>query len=112
MDDGRRARLYCCHSVTTRDAGHTVHVQSVGIDLAPALDAQGFDGDGIAAAVVAACQRGGGDAPLPAEAVSSLQAVSQVLNIAWIAAALDSPASMICPRSSACPRTPKACAHG
>jgi hypothetical protein len=30
-----------------------------------------------------------------------------VLNIAWIADALDSPASVICPRSGACPRQPR-----
>jgi hypothetical protein len=34
-----------------------------------------------------------------------------VLNIEWISAALDSPASVICPRSSACPRTPRCDRH-
>ena len=45
MQDGKRARLYCCHSLLTRDALDEVHVLSVGVDLVPALDAQGFDGE-------------------------------------------------------------------
>jgi hypothetical protein len=112
MHDGRRARLYCCHSVTTRDAARTLHVQSVGVDLLPALEAQGYDGEGVVAAVWQACQSGGGDGALPAEVIASLRAVSQVLNIAWIATALESPASIICPRSSACPRVPRSCGKG
>ncbi len=109
MHDGRRARLYCCHSVLTRDAARALHVQSVGVDLLPALDAQGYDGDGIVASVSEACQRGGGDAAIPLTAAAALRSVAQVLNIHWIADALDSPAGVICPRSGACPRTPRAC---
>ena len=112
MHDGKRARLYCCHSVVTRDAARTVHVQSVGVDLLPALDAQGYDGDGIVTMVSEACRRGGGDAPIPAAAVEAVRAVSQVLNIHWIADALESPAGVICPRSGACPRTPRRCGAG
>jgi hypothetical protein len=89
----------------TRDALDEVHVLSVGVDLLPALDAQGFDGESIVAAVAEACGRGG-DAPIPEAAAGRIRAASQVLNIAWIADALDSPASVICPRSGACPREP------
>ena len=46
----------------------------------------------------------------PPAARAALQSVSQVLNIHWIADALDSPAGVICPRSGACPREPKRCA--
>jgi Protein of unknown function (DUF3612) len=109
MHDGKRARLYCCHSVLTRDAARVLHVQSVGVDLLPALEAQGYDGDGIVASVSEACQRNGGDAPIPEVAAAALRAVAQVLNIHWIADALESPAGVICPRSGACPRTPRAC---
>jgi hypothetical protein len=105
MQDGKRARLYCCHSLLTRDALDEVHVLSVGVDLLPALDAQGFDGESIVAAVAESCGRGG-DAPIPEAAAGRIRAASQVLNIAWIADALDSPASVICPRSGACPREP------
>jgi transcriptional regulator with XRE-family HTH domain len=107
MQDGKRARLYCCHSLLTRDALDELHVLSVGVDLLPALDAQGFDGEGVVAEVAESCRRGGGDGVIPAPAAARIRAASQVLNIAWIADALDSHASVICPRSGACPRDPR-----
>jgi hypothetical protein len=110
MQDGKRARLYCCHSLLTRDALDELHVLSVGVDLLPALDAQGFDGEEIVAAVADSCRRGGGDGVIPAAASSAIRAASQVLNISWIADALGAQASVICPRSGACPRHPHACA--
>jgi hypothetical protein len=110
MQDGKRARLYCCHSFLTRDALDESHVLSVGVDLLPALDAQGFDGDDIVAAVAESCRRGGGDGEIPSEAGAAIRAASQVLNISWVADALGSRASVICPRSGACPRQPQACA--
>lgn len=109
MQDGPQARLYCCHSLLTRDAVNELHVLSVGIDLVPALDAQGFKGEDIVAMVAESCRRGGGDGIIPAAAAASIRAASKVLNIAWISAALESQASVICPRSAACPRLPKGC---
>ena len=109
MHDGSRPRLYCCHSVVTRDAARVVHVQSVGVDLVPALEAQGFDGECLATAVSEACRRTGGDAPLPAAARAALLSVAKVLNIHWIEDALATPAGVICPRSGACPRAPRRC---
>jgi transcriptional regulator with XRE-family HTH domain len=111
MQEGKRARLYCCHSLLTRDALDEVHVLSVGVDLLPALEAQGFDGEEVVAAVAESCKLGGGDGEIPAEAAANIRAASQVLNISWIADALHSTASVICPRSGACPRQPKACAQ-
>jgi len=110
MQDGKRARLYCCHSLLTRDALDELHVLSVGVDLLPALDAQGFDGEEIIAAVAESCRRGGGDGAIPPAASSAIRAASQVLNISWIADALGAKASVICPRSGACPRHPHVCA--
>jgi hypothetical protein len=109
MQDGKRARLYCCHSFLTRDALDELHVLSVGVDLLPALDAQGFDGESMVELVADSCRRGGGDGAIPAEAATAIRAASQVLNISWIADALGSKASVICPRSGACPRHPQAC---
>jgi transcriptional regulator with XRE-family HTH domain len=109
MQDGKRARLYCCHSLLTRDALDELHVLSVGVDLLPALEAQGFDGESVVAAVADSCRLGGGDGTIPAEAADNIRAASQVLNIAWIADALENQASVICPRSGACPRQPNAC---
>src|ERR1700744_1449309 len=110
MQDGKRARLYCCHSLQTRDALDELHVLSVGVDLLPALDAQGFDGEEIVSAVADSCRRGGGDGAIPAVASNAIRAASQVLNISWIADALGANASVICPRSGACPRHPQVCA--
>jgi hypothetical protein len=106
MQDGKRARLYCCHSLLTRDALDEWHVLSVGVDLLPALDAQGFEGEGIVDTIAEACRRGAGDGVIPAHASAAIRAASQVLNISWIADALALPASVICPRSGACPREP------
>jgi len=86
-----------------------MHVLSVGVDLLPALDAQGFHGEDVVSAVAEACRSGGGDGVIPAQAAAAIRAASQVLNIAWIAEALDSVASVICPRSGACPRQPQGC---
>jgi transcriptional regulator with XRE-family HTH domain len=110
MEDGKRARLYCCHSLLTHDAVDELHVLSVGVDLLPALDAQGFAGEEIVEAVAEACRRGGGEGEIPREAAAAIRAASQVLNIAWIADALELPASVICPRSGGCPRRPQRCA--
>jgi transcriptional regulator with XRE-family HTH domain len=104
MQDGKRPRLYCCHSLLTRDAADTMHVLSVGVDLAPALEAQGFDAEATIASVAGACRQGGGEGVIPQDAAARIATVSHVLNISWIAEALQSTASVICPRSRACPR--------
>lgn len=104
MRDGGEPRLYCCHSLLTRDAAGIGHVLSVGIDLAPALAAQAYDARAAIAEVDAACRRGGGQARVPAAVAEQIRTVAHVLNIAWVADALASPASVICPRSRACPR--------
>ena len=104
MQDGRQQRLYCCHSLVTKDSTATTHVLSVGVDLAPALSAQGFDAAATTAQIADACHSGGGEAPIPRVAAHRLQTVSHVLNIAWIGEAVARPASIICPRSKSCPR--------
>jgi hypothetical protein len=109
MPDGDNTRLYCCHSMLTRDAAAVSHVLSVGVDLSPALSAQGFDAAALVASVAAACRKGGGDAPIPADARQALRIVSQVLNIGWIGDALSHEATTICSRSNRCPRTDKSC---
>ena len=66
------------------------HVLSVGVDLVPALESQGLDAEAIVESVAQACRRHGGQAPVPAAAAKAMKAVSKVLNIAWIADALES----------------------
>ena len=82
---------------------------SVGVDLSPALSAQGYDETAIVQLIADACRKGGGDAPIPAEAKTALRTVSRVLNIGWIADALAHEATTICSRSNRCPRSANAC---
>jgi transcriptional regulator with XRE-family HTH domain len=105
LRENDRWLMYCCHTLRTHDMANNTHVLSVGIDLAPALRANSMDSDNIISAVANACQRGHGEAAIPPEARAALAAVANVLNIAWVEEALDSPARIICPRSSNCPRT-------
>ena len=100
MQDGDRSLLYVCHSRRTNDMAGNPHVLSVGIDLVPALESQGIDAAGTVSAITLACRRKGGQATIPPAAAKAIGAVGGVLNIAWIADALEAPASMICPRSN------------
>lgn len=104
MLDGDRTRLFCCHSLMTRDASDAMRVLSIGVDLEPALEAQGFPAADVATAIWQACQRGGGEGAIPEQAAESIRATAGVLRIGWVAEALASGASIICPRSRSCPR--------
>jgi transcriptional regulator with XRE-family HTH domain len=104
MADGAARRLYCCHSLLTRDAAGAMRVLSVGIDLAPALEAQGIEPAPLVEDVWSACQRSGGAAPLSPAAAEAIGTVAHVLKIGWVADALAHDARIICPRSRACPR--------
>jgi hypothetical protein len=104
LRDGDRALLYCCHSQRARDMAGNTHVMSVGVDLAPALDANGVASGDIIQAVADACLDRKGEARVPKAAKQALSAVAQVLNIAWIEDALEQPARIICPRNTRCPR--------
>jgi transcriptional regulator with XRE-family HTH domain len=104
LRDGDRDLLYCCHSLRTRDMAGNPHVLSVGIDLAPALDSQGFDADEMIAMIASACDTQAGEAKPPRAAARAIESAGRVLNIAWVTDALHSPARVICPRSTSCPR--------
>jgi hypothetical protein len=110
MADGARHRLYCCHSLVVRDAADAVRVLSVGVDLEPALEAQGIDARALIDRVWDTCRRSGGAAALPDDVGQSLRTVAQVLRIGWVADAAELPAQIICPRSATCPRGRNACA--
>ena len=104
LRNGDDKRLYCCESIRGKDAAGNAHVMCTGIDLAPALNAQGFNAADVIDQIEASCNRGDGLAPIPAEARRKLESVSKILNIGWIATGAAREASIICPRSSACPR--------
>jgi transcriptional regulator with XRE-family HTH domain len=104
LRDGERSLLYCCHSRRTGDMAGNPHVLSVGVDLVPALRSHGVDADAIVAGITDACMGHRGEAKMPEAAKEAIRAAAAVLNIAWIADALASPARLICPRSTYCPR--------
>ncbi len=104
LQSGNEKRLYCCESIRGRDAAGNPHVMCAGVDLAPALNAQGFDATEVIEQIGSSCARGGGTAPIPAEARRKLESVSKILNIGWIHDGAAKDASIICPRSSSCPR--------
>src|SRR6202021_1459713 len=68
-----------------RDMAGNPHVLSVGIDLAPVLDANGTNSAEIIASITADCLRRRSDAPMPRIAASALRAAAGVLNIARLA---------------------------
>ncbi len=104
LRNGDDKRLYCCESVRGKDAAGNPHVMCAGVDLAPALNAQGFKAADVIEQIDASCIRSGGLAPIPTEARQKLESIAKILNIGWIAAGAAKDASIICPRSSACPR--------
>ena len=108
LRDGERSLLYCCHSIRVHDMAGNPHVLSVGVDLAPALAANGVPSDTVIDAIFRECLHRRGEARIPKAASQTLGTVANVLNIAWIGDALTSPARIICPRSNRCPR-PERC---
>ena len=80
------------------------HVLSVGIDLAPALEANGIDATQIVDSVADECRRRGGSAKIRKADADAIRAVAHVLNIAWVEESLSNSARIICPRSTRCPR--------
>jgi transcriptional regulator with XRE-family HTH domain len=104
LRDDERWRLYCCHSLRTRDMAGNPHVLSVGVDLAPALAANGADVAQIVDHIADACRRRGGAAKVPRAEADAVSAVAKVLNIAWVEESLASSACIICPRGARCAR--------
>jgi len=108
LRDGERSLLYCCHSRRVHDMAGNPHVLSVGVDLAPALASNGVPSEPVIDSIFRECLHRRGEARVPKAAAQMLDAVANVLNIAWIGDALANPARIICPRSNRCPR-PERC---
>ena len=107
LRDEDRWLLYCCHSVRTRDMAGNPHVLSVGIDLSPALEANGVDSIQAAERIAEECQRRGGAAKIPKAEAAAITAVANVLNIEWVKDSLSHSARIICPRNTRCARDGK-----
>jgi hypothetical protein len=104
LRSGDDKRLYCCQSIRNKDAAGNPHVLCAGVDLAPALRAQGVEPDDTIEQIEQSCNGNGGSGPIPAGALQQLQGISKILNIGWIAEGVQKDATIICPRSSSCPR--------
>ncbi|AWL11344.1 hypothetical protein HMF8227_00849 [Saliniradius amylolyticus] len=99
-------RIYCCDSVRVQDLANNPHVLCAGIDLNPALEAQGHNANELAELVKQNCSENGGSALLPSALRQPLTSVAKILNIGWIEQGMASPAHLICAKGSECPRNP------
>ena len=104
LRSGDDKRLYCCQSIRSTDAAGNPHVLCAGVDLSPALSAQNIDPARTIDMIESSCNRGGGTAPMPAEATRQLNSISKILNIGWIEQGAATDATIICQRSTSCPR--------
>lgn len=106
LRNGDDARLYCCESIRTNDAADNPHVVCAGIDMGPAIEAQGVDVADVISEISDACDVSNGSAMVPPRAAKIISSVANILSIDWINRGLEKEASIICPRSSDCPRDP------
>lgn len=106
MNVGNEQRIYCCESINVKDLAGNSHVVCAGIDLNPAIEAQGKDALSIAYDLKALCVAKGGSAT-PSKAIKSdLMSVAKILNINWVERGIESDAKLICSRGNVCPRDP------
>lgn len=106
LDVQGQPRIYCCESVKVQDLAGNAHVLCAGIDLNPAIDAQGMDSAAMAQELKHLCNSQGGAGKIPQAMQSTLSTVANILNINWVARSLEKPAQLICARGNHCPRSP------
>ena len=101
-----KPRIYCCESVNVKDLAGTSHVLCAGIDLNPAIEAQGRDAEALANDLKNACAKQGGSASIPKSIKTDLMSVARILNISWVERGIENDARLICSKGSDCPREP------
>lgn len=106
LDVNGMPRIYCCESTKVSDLAGNDHVLCAGIDLNPALQAQGIDADGMAQELKQLCISQAGGAAVPKPIKTALTSVANILNINWVARSMQKPAQLICARGNSCPRQP------
>jgi hypothetical protein len=106
LNVGDEPRIYCCESINVKDMSDNNHVLCTGIDLNPAIDAQGGDSASIAEDLKQACVKGGGSSAIPSSIKSQLTSVARILNINWVERGIETDARLICARGAVCPRKP------
>ncbi|EGU36100.1 DUF3612 domain-containing protein [Vibrio scophthalmi] len=103
---GDEPRIYCCESINMTDPAGNNRVLCAGIDLNPAIDAQGGQSRAIAEELKALCVESGGSAPIPRHIQQEFTTIAKILNINWVERGLYSDARVICSRGAVCPRQP------
>jgi transcriptional regulator with XRE-family HTH domain len=111
LNVGDEPRIYCCESTNVKDLAGNNHVLCAGIDLNPAIEAQGGDALSIAADLKQACVDSGGSSEIPSGVKKQLSSVSRILNINWVERGIESDARLICSRGAVCPRQPSCYAN-
>ena len=106
LNVGDEPRIYACESIKVQDLAGNSHVLCSGIDLNPAIDAQGKDALSIAADLRQACVTKGGSSQIPRSIKKDLMSVAKILNINWVERGIDNDARLICSRGAVCPRKP------
>ncbi|MEL0068138.1 MAG: DUF3612 domain-containing protein, partial [Gammaproteobacteria bacterium] len=99
-------RIYVCESTNTRDLSGENHVLCAGVDLNPAIEAQGKDAHALSCEIRDHCIENGGTAMIPDNLRQDIESVARILNISWIEDGLQSDARLICSRGNICPRKP------
>ncbi|WP_160052121.1 DUF3612 domain-containing protein [Shewanella litoralis] len=112
LNVGNEPRIYCCESVKVDDSAGNPHVLCAGIDLNPAIEAQGKDAQSIAHDLKQACAGNGGSIVIPKHIKKDLTSVAKILNINWIERGIKNEARLICSRGAVCPRQPSCYAAG
>ncbi len=110
LNVGKEPRIYCCESINVADPAGNNRVLCAGIDLNPAIAAQGFDALEIAEELKASCVANGGSVAIAPHIKKSLLTIAKILNINWIERGIETEARLICSRGNVCPRQPS-CYH-
>jgi len=107
LNVGNEPRIYACESVKAHDLADNHHVLCSGIDLNPAIEAQGKDALSIANELKQVCVNNSGSAPIPKSIKKDLMSVAKILNINWVERGIENDARLICSRGAVCPRDRK-----
>ena len=102
LNSKEEKKLYSCHSIRRKDAAGNWHVICAGLDLKPALSAQGVNVEHTIESIYDSCKGVGGSGIIPDDAKLQIQSASKILNVGWIADGANHEATVICPRGSCC----------
>ena len=106
LNVGDEPRIYCCESINVLDAAGNTRVLCAGVDLNPAIAAQGGDANAIAEELKSSCVSQGGTTIIPTHIKKDLRTIARILNINWIERGIEGDARLICSRGAVCPRKP------